>query len=276
MRFRSPENILKQAEEGLKYRKRTGLVGPAVSAHPQFEQILSELQQRGAGISVSSLRIRPLSTLALKEMMKSKSKTIALAPEAGSQRLRDLIKKGVSEEDIYKAIELSAEHGVRQLKLYYMIGLPTETDDDIEAIIRLTHDCKAILERMNPGCRISLSVAPFVPKPGTPFQWLPMEKTAVLESRIATLKKSLQKSGVQVKAESPAWSRVQGALARGDSSLAAVLADMREFSLSEWRAALEKHGIYIDSELDRRRDVSEKLPWCSSIPASRPKNSRKN
>src|SRR4030042_6918123 len=158
----------------MKVRKRIGLVGPAVSEHPQFEELLSELRQYNAEISVSSLRIKPLPESALAELANGKASTIALAPEAGSQRLRSLIKKGINEEDIIQARRKSAEYGIRQLKLYFMIGLPTETDEDVEEIARLILKCRETLESVSPGCRITLSIAPFVPKAGTPFQREPM------------------------------------------------------------------------------------------------------
>ncbi|MFC1921239.1 radical SAM protein [Chloroflexota bacterium] len=261
VRFRSIDNLVAQAEEGLKYRKRIGLVGPAVSDHPQFEELLSRLQQMGAELSVSSLRIRPLSLKALEEVARGKTKSIALAPEAGSQRLRDIIKKGISEGDIDKAIEMVAKQSIKQLRLYFMIGLPTETDADIREIIDLSLNCKGILDRQNPGCRITLSIASFVPKAGTPFQWLPMEELATLNRRLSMLKKQLTPLGIQVKAESPAWSRVQGALARGDTGLSEVLANIEDISLSGWRKAVEKYGIDTDSYLSRRLDTSENLPW---------------
>jgi radical SAM superfamily enzyme YgiQ (UPF0313 family) len=260
-RFRSVDNISKQAEEGLKHRKRLGLVGPAVSSHPKFEELLARLQGMDADLSVSSLRIKPLSETALGEMTKGKAKTIALAPEAGSRRLRDIINKGITEDDIYTAFEKTAGQGIRQLKLYFMVGLPTETDYDIEEIVNITLKCKSIMDRKNPGCRITLSVAPFVPKAGTPFQWLPMEKLDTLNRRISLLKKRLPAAGIQVKADSPAWSRVQAVLSRGDASLAAVLADIEDFSLSGWQAALDRHHIDIDSLLYRRLDASAALPW---------------
>ncbi len=261
VRFHSLDSLLAQAEEGLKHRRRIGLVGPAVSDHPQFGELLSGLRKMGGELSVSSLRIKPLSQIVLREVTKGKAKTIALAPEVGSQRLRDIIKKGISEDDILKAVEKVAEQSLKQLKLYFMIGLPTETDKDVEEIINLSVKCKSIMDRINPGCRITLSVASFVPKACTPFQWLPMEELPTLNRRLSLLKKSLSPRGIQVKADSPAWSRVQGALARGDTRIAEVLASIEDISLSGWRKAAEKCGLDIDNYPDRKWDASEKLPW---------------
>ncbi|HEY95049.1 MAG TPA: radical SAM protein [Dehalococcoidia bacterium] len=259
-RFRSVNSILEQAAEGLKYRKRIGLVGPAVSEHPQFEEILSGLHRYGAEVSVSSLRIKPLPESAVVELSKGKARMIALAPEAGSQRLRSLIKKGINEEDILRAMRKVAVYGIRQLKLYFMIGLPTETDEDIEEITRLTLKCREILESISPGYRITLSIAPFVPKAGTSFQRQPMEELNVLNNRVNILKKQLSPAGISIKADSPAWSRVQGTLARGDERLAEVLAGIENHTLSNWQKVLTQKGLE-DSLYLREIPRDETLSW---------------
>ena len=262
MRFRSLDKLVAQAEIGLQYRKRLGLVGPAVSSHPQFEELLKRLRQTGAELSVSSLRVKPLSLTALGEMARGGARTIALAPETGSQRLRQVINKGLSEDDILESMARVAEQGIKQLKLYFMIGLPSETDDDITEIIDLVLSGKAILDKQQSGCRISLSVAPFVPKAGTPFQRLPMESLATLNRRLSLLKNSLIAKGIKVKCESLAWSEVQGVLARGDSRLAATLADIEEVSLSAWRKSINKYHLDIDSYIHQSWDTGQKLPWA--------------
>ncbi|MBI2830058.1 MAG: radical SAM protein [Chloroflexi bacterium] len=261
VRFRSIDSLIAQAEEGLKYRRRLGLVGPAVSSHPQFEELLTRLQQMGAELAISSLRIKPLPTIALREMVRGGAKTIALAPETGSERLRQVIRKGITEDDILKAMQQVAEQGVKQLKLYFMIGLPTETDDDIEEIAKLTIKCKAILDKQQTGCRITLSVAPFVPKADTPFQWLPMAQLATLNRRLSLLKRALLPKGIALKSESPAWSEVQGVLARGDAKLAEVLASTETWSLPAWRRAVSDRSLAIDYYLHQRWDTTQKLPW---------------
>ncbi len=262
MRFRSTDKLIAQAELGLNYRKRIGLVGAAVSDHPQIEELLIRLQQMGAELSISSLRMRPLSRVVLREMARGGAKTIALAPEAGSQRLRQVIKKGISEDDILESMGKVAEQKIRQLKLYFMIGLPTETDEDIEEIINLTLRCKGILDRQQTGCRITLNIAPFVPKAGTPFQWLPMAELATLNRRLSLLKNRLQPKGIKVKCESPAWSEVQAVLARGDARLAEVLADIEEVSLSGWRKAMAKSRLDINFYAHQRWDINQELPWA--------------
>ncbi|MBI2829659.1 MAG: radical SAM protein [Chloroflexi bacterium] len=260
MRVRSVESLLAQAQEGLKYRKRLGLVGADVADYPHIEELVQKLHEMGALVSVSSLRVKPLSTVMLREMARG-TDTIALAPEAGSQRLRDIIRKGVTEDDILTAIDKVASEKIRRLKLYFMVGLPSETDEDISEIVQLVLKCKGILDRQKSRCRISLNVSSFVPKAGTPFQWLAMESVPTLNRRLATLRNGLEPKGIQVKGESPAWSEVQAVLAVGDERLAAVLADMKTFSLAEWRRAMDRHQLDVDAYAHQPRATNKPLPW---------------
>ena len=262
IRYRSMDCLIDRAELGLKYRKRLGLVGPVVSDHPQIEELLSRLRRMGAGLSLSSLRVSPLSSTVLSEVVKGGARTIALAPEAGSQRLRQLIGKNISEDDILKAVAKVAEQRVKQLKLYFMIGLPSETDDDIQQTITLAIKCKDAMDRGGTGSRLILNVTPFVPKAVTPFQWLPMAELSTLEHRLAMLKKGLLPRGIKVKSDSPAWSQVQGALARGDTKMAGVLAGMEEVSLAGWRKAVVKCQLDIDYYVLQKWDISQQLPWA--------------
>ncbi len=261
MRFRSIDNLISQAEIGLKHRPRLGLVGPAVPDHPQFEELLLRLSEMGAELSISSLRIKPLPPIALSEMAKGGARTIALAPEAGSRRLRQVIGKGFSEDDILEAVARVAEQSIKQLKLYFMIGLPTETDDDIEAIADLTLKGKAVFDKQGAGSRITLSIAPFVPKANTPFQREPMEQVSVLNRRLSRLKNKLPAKGITIKCESPVWSEVQAVLARGDMKLADVLAQTEEVSLSGWRQAVKQCQLDAEYYAHRPWDVKQKLPW---------------
>jgi len=171
-----------------------------------------------------------------------------------------VIKKGVCEADILEAIGKVAGQGIKQLKFYFMIGLPSETDEDIEEIVNLTLRCKDILDRRQSGTRLTLNIAPFVPKASTPFQWLPMAPLTSLNHRLSLLKNNLPPKGIKLKSESPAWSQVQGVLARGDARVAEVLANMEEVSLAGWRRAVQKCHLDIDFYA-QRWDVSQKLPW---------------
>ncbi len=260
-RFRSISNLLSQAELGLKFENRIGLLGADVSDHPEIDELVARLRHMEAEISVSSLRIRPLSRVVLRGLAESGTQTVSLAPEAGSERLRQLINKGVAERDIIEAIDEVARHGLRQLKLYFMIGVPTESDDDIEEMIKLTLALKGRVDRA--GSRLTLTVEPFVPKAGTPFQWLPMSDTETLSHRLAALKNSLEPKGIKVRSESVGWARVQGVLSRGDERLAQALARMEGKSLSSWRRALEEVSLDAEYYVDREIPINERLPWAS-------------
>ncbi len=261
MRIHSPGSIIEQAKTGLLSRKRLGLVGPDVTDHPQIDDIITRLKDLQAEISVSSLRIKPLCPMAIAELSRGGTGTITLAPEAGSERLRKVIKKGITEEDILKAIEVISQYPIKQIRLYFMVGLPTEADHDIDEIVKLTTRCKDILEHEQSTARIVLSVSPFVPKAGTPFQWMPMEKLEIINHRLDLIKNQLRPAGIKVAGESPAWSEVQAMLARGGQGLAPVLASVETTSLSKWRGALRDHGFQDNDEAHRRWDTEACLPW---------------
>lgn len=262
-RYRSLNKLLIEAEVGLRYRKRLGLVGPTVTDHPDIEELVTRLRQMGAELSVSSLRIKPFSPTVLAGLARGGTRTITLAPEAGSERLRKLIAKGITESDILNTVGVVAGQGTRRLKLYFMIGLPSESDDDIEEIIRLALSCKDILDKQSGGSRVALSISPFVPKAGSPFEWLPMAPLLTLEHRLSLLKNRLQPKGISVKADSLAWTQVQAVLARGDITLSQVLADIKVVSLSGWRRVIRESGLDTDFFAHQQWDIEQELPWDS-------------
>jgi radical SAM superfamily enzyme YgiQ (UPF0313 family) len=261
MRFRSLDKIIKQAREGLKFRRRIGLVGPTVTDHPQINELLTGLNDMNAEIAISSLRIDTLNDSIISELAKGKVQTITIAPEAGSQRLRDIINKNITEDDIFRAVDMIADQPFTQLKLYFIIGLPTETDDDIEEIVRLVLVIKDRLESKRSHIRLVVNASPFIPKASTPFQWLPMAPQDVLHHRLGILKSSLPPKGIKLNEESPAWSQVQGILSRGDAKIAPVLADMKKISLADWKQTVEQHNLNVNHYVNQRWDTSQKLPW---------------
>ena len=261
IRFHSIERLIEKAEKGLMFRKRIGLVGPVVSDHPHIEELLARLRGMGAGLSVSSMRVKPISTAVIKELVAGGGRSLSLAPEAGSDRLRSVINKNISGDDILHAVSLAAGKGIRQLKLYFMVGLPTETDEDIEEMARLVLRCKDEADKAGRGSRLAINAAVFIPKAGTPFQWLPMTEIPVLERRLNVLKKRLAPKGIKVKSESPAWSHIQGALSRGDSRLAVILAGAEKVSLADWGRAISKAGMDIRHYTTEKWDAAQPLPW---------------
>jgi len=260
MRYRPVDSLLKQAKQGLQYRTRLGLVSAAISDHPQIDELITGLRRMDAEFSVSSVRIKPLSDILLQGLADSGTKTITLAPEAGSERLRRFISKGISEDDILSAADRVAGYGFKQMKLYFMIGLPTETEEDIVSIIDLARATKSVIDKYRSGIHLTLNITPFVPKAGTPFQWLPMATGEELKLRFGLLKKGLSGKGIEVKADSIEWALVQGMLARGDSRLGNVIGSMSKTSFASWKKA------YVKAEIDpefihREIPMDERLPW---------------
>jgi len=255
-RERSLAALLAQAQEGLKQRDRIGLVGAAISDYSQIDELVAALRRLGARISVSSLRAKPLSETLVAALAESGVRTLTLAPEAGCESLRRLVNKGITEEDILAAVELAQRYRFPALKLYFMIGLPGETTDDVAAIATLVD---TIRKRFSG--EIAINVSPFVPKAHTPFQWAAMAAPEILEERLAALRAGLQRENAELKTESIAWSRIQGVLARGDRRLGRVLAAMEgHTSLRAWEKALREQGLE-EEEYLRERSWDETLPW---------------
>lgn len=258
-RFRGLESLLSQAAEGLKHRNRIGLVGPVVTDHPEVEHLLAELLELGAGFSLSSLRLKPLPPSLLQLIRRGGAESIALAPEAGSERLRRLIGKGFNEADILSAFQRAFEAGFKHLKLYFMLGLPGETDEDAQEVVRLCLKCKS---EVSGQIKFSVNIAPFVPKAGTQFQRQGMADSGNLENRLQIICNGLKGSGIAVKNESPEWSQVQAALSRGNSEMAEVLTTIEVNSLAGWRRAVTKSQIDLRHIVNEDWEDSEPLPWA--------------
>ena len=264
-RFASKEHILGRVREALATHERVGLLGPSVFDHPQVEEIVEEAVAMGAQVSISSLRLNSLSERLLEALKASGHRTITLAPEAGSDRLRDVIFKPASEEEILEKVALVARGGFPNLKLYIMIGLPGETDRDIEDLIRLTKRCKhtMLAESRKTGTlgRVTLSVNPFIPKAQTPFQWDEFFEVKRLEAKLKTLRRALGKvPNVEVTYELPKWSYIQTVLSVGDRRVGRLLERVVEED-GNWGRALRTHPINPDFYAFRERSYEERLPW---------------
>jgi radical SAM superfamily enzyme YgiQ (UPF0313 family) len=261
VRERSLTPLLEQAERGLKHREKVGLVSAAVSDYSRRDELVTRLRQMGARISVSSLRADTLSPTLLQALKESGSQTLTLAPEAGSERLRRTINKHLSEEEILTATALARQYGFRQLKLYFMIGLPGETAEDVHALCELSREIGNRFEG-----KVTVNITPFVPKAHTPFQRAPMAPGAMLEARLAEIRNRLRPLGIAVKADSIAWAGVQGVLARGGPELAAVLEAMPKTSLPAWRKALARLGLSRETYLEAQ-PAPKRLPWEGLVTA---------
>jgi radical SAM family uncharacterized protein len=241
---------------------KIGLVGSALSDYPDIDDLCASIE---GSLSVSSLRADSLKPALIERLAKSGHKTISIAPEAGSERLRKVINKGVTEEDILRAADLVFGAGIPNLKLYFIIGLPTETQADIDAIIALAEKVREVqLRHARPAGRIgrvTLSVNSFVPKPFTPFQWEPMEEVASLNRKQRYLEKAVKKIGnMNIIHDLPKWESVQALLSRGDRRVGRLLKAAHERG-GDWKAASRDLKIDMAFTVTRRRTFDEVLPW---------------
>ena len=232
-----------------------GLVSAAVSDHSQIDELATELQGMGARITVSSMRTDPISVPLVRAMAASGTQTLTIAPEAGTERLRTVISKRQTEADLLAAVELAQSLGFPLLKMYFMVGHPTENDDDIQGIVDLTLKARAIFRR-----NIAINATPFVPKAHTPFQWMAMTPAKTLQARQKTLQRALARHGIEVSADSPEWAEVQGVLSRGDRRLAPVLLDLPRPTARSFREALARHGLTAEAYLGERGQ-NDFMPW---------------
>ncbi len=255
LRERSAEALLEQARFGQRFRSKIGLVSAAVSEHSQIEQLVSGLQQMGMQISVSSLRVDPLPSVLLDALASGGTRTLTIAPEAGSERLRTAIRKGIQRQDILKAAEMASSYGFPELKLYFLVGLPGEDEEDVQAITELVGEISSVFRR-----HIVASVAPFVPKAHTAFEREAMASKSCLHERLQYLRRRLNAMDVRLTAESVSWAHVQAALSRGDRRLGRVLASVQKPSSAGWSRAMNAHGLHGESFV-RARGADERLPW---------------
>jgi radical SAM superfamily enzyme YgiQ (UPF0313 family) len=261
----STEQILQIARDARPHANRVGLVSIALCDHPDIELILRELLALGYGISPASLRLDDLTETIVTLLRESGERSITIAPETGSDRLRRVINKTVTNEQILDKAALIFRSGIENLKLYYMIGLPTETDEDLVAIRDLTlemRDCmmREARSRGTPG-RIVASVNPLVPKPGTTYQWLPMTDAREIERKTARLRALVgETDNVYFNIKSERHSFYQGLLSLGDRRVADVIERAEQNGLN-WRAAVADSGLDAHAYLYRDRTADAFLPW---------------
>ena len=259
-----PLDILKEGvERAEKLGKKVGLMGAAISDYPEVDELVNYIRSKDMRYSWASLRADSLTQAVVDGLADSGQKTITIAPETGSERLRRVINKGISEEHLQNAATLSAKSGIQHMRLYIMIGLPTETDEDIEAIVGLAERTQAHMEKVGCKGRLTLSINPFIPKPFTPFQWMAMDNQKVVEKKLQYIKKALQKNRrIEVLVESPKEAYIQGVLARGDRRLGAVIAACAaDRGSKSFKSEMKAAGLDMDNMNYRERSFDEFLPW---------------
>ena len=259
-----PLEILKEGvDRAEKLGKKVGLMGAAISDYPEVDELVTYIRSKDMRYSCASLRADSLTQAVVDGLADSGQKTITIAPETGSERLRRVINKGISEEHLQNAATLSAKSGIQHMRLYIMIGLPTETDEDIEAIVGLAERTQAHMAEVGCKGRLTLSINPFIPKPFTPFQWMAMDNQKTVEKKLQYIKKALQKNRrIEVLVESPKEAYIQGVLARGDRRLGTVLAACAaDRGSKSFKAEMKAAGLDMDEMNYRERSFDEFLPW---------------
>ena len=259
-----PLDILKEGvDRAEKLGKKVGLMGAAISDYPEVDELVTYIRSKDMRYSCASLRADSLTQAVVDGLADSGQKTITIAPETGSERLRRVINKGISEEHLQNAATLSAKSGIQHMRLYIMIGLPTETDEDIEAIVGLAERTQSHMAEVGCKGRLTLSINPFIPKPFTPFQWMAMDHQKTVEKKLQYIKKALQKNRrIEVLVESPKEAYIQGVLARGDRRLGAVLAACAaDRGSKSFKAEMKAAGLDMDEMNYRERSFDEFLPW---------------
>jgi radical SAM family uncharacterized protein/radical SAM-linked protein len=278
VRERSPESLLALGDQSLNatgyedislLSLSTGDYGCIV---PLMERLMSRFAAENVAVSLPSLRAGTL-TPELMKLIKTVRKTgFTIAPEAGSQRLRDVINKNISETEIFATVKDAFDLGWQVIKLYFMVGLPTETAEDLKALVDLVKALRKIKRPSKSRVQINVSLATFIPKPHTPFQWAAQLALTESEDRIKWVQDQLKLSGIQFKWQNPKVSRIEGVWARGDRKLGRLLvaaynkgckfdgwSDHFQFDL--WESAFDEEGVDPDFYTTRARDVCEPLPW---------------
>ena len=228
---------------------------------------------RPVSVSLPSLRVDAFTVGVAAEISRSRRTGLTFAPEAGTWRMRQVINKLISDDDLFGAVESAYSQGWRRMKLYFLTGLPSETDEDTLGIAELARRCVEIGREHHRGASVTVSVGGFVPKPFTPFQWFGQNTVAELQRKIGLLRDDLRRAqGVQLKWHDPRATLAEGIASRGDRRIGAVIEEVWRgggvfqewsecFDLDRWTAAMERNGLSVDWYVHRHRTEDEVLPW---------------
>ena len=261
IRFRSPEILLSTIRNNPFQTKKVGLIGAALSDYPELDTVCESLVNEGYELGLSSFRIDIITPRFLSYLEKANIRSITLAPETGSQRLRKLIKKNLSDEQIFETIELLAASNISTIKLYFMIGLPSETAQDVESIVKLVKKIAQIFGSRLEGFEINVSVNAFIPKPFTPFQWHPMETETNLRKKRRYLTSQLHKiKGVSISSKSTRSEVLQGIFSSGGPEIGRAIVKKLS-SKFNWKKILRESKIDITEIIYRKKTFDDRLPW---------------
>ena len=280
VRERRPETIEKLVEDGVKDTgfNEVGLLSLSSADHSAIGAVARDLADTYEGtttsLSLPSTRVDAFNVTLSNELARNGRRTgLTFAPEAGSERMRAVINKMVSEQDLLDTAETAFSEGWRQIKLYFMIGLPTETDEDVEAIADLGIKTYRIAQKYGKANKVTISVGGFVPKPHTPFQWAAQDPPEEIRRKLALIRHRIKEHpGLKLRTNDPEEGVIEGLLSRGDRRVAAAVERAWQLgarfdgwhempTLDTWREALAQAGVDLDWFSYRERDEHEALPW---------------
>lgn len=268
-RFVDYNEIVKNIDMGLEHTNKIALLGALISSHPEFENICNHIynkskENKEIELSVSSLRADAIQPNVIKTLVACGQKNTTIAIEAGSDRLRKVINKNLTEVQILETVKTAKENGLKGLKIYAMIGIPAETQEDLKEMIELVKKIK----NLHKGFSLGFSFSTFVPKPHTPFQWCKREDTKSLEKKQNYLKKEFHKLGVKANFSSVKWDYYQTLLSRGGKELGDYVLRVYELggNIGAFKAAykeIAKENKFPDSDYYATREIplNETLPW---------------
>jgi radical SAM superfamily enzyme YgiQ (UPF0313 family) len=245
------DTIIVEIERAKEITPKIGLIGPSLTDYAHIKDVLCI---DGVDFSITSLRASAKSA-ELVELLKG-HKSVSIAPEAGTERMRRVVNKKITEKDILDTSKLILNAGIENLRLYFIIGLPTETDEDISGIVEIVKKVRRISNKGN----IILSISTFVPKPFTPFQWHLMERLDSVKEKLKFIKKALRdERGVKVFHDVPKYAHMQGLFSMGDRRVFRVLKEM--VKMDDYRSACSQAEVDMDFYIFRKKDFNENLPW---------------
>ena len=253
------------SKEGLTEEYRIGFTGTAVSDYPDLLPLCQSILSQQGRISLSSLRVDAVTHPLIQCLREGGDRTVAIAPEAGSERLRKVLKKNYTDEEVLKAIDILVENGLYQIKCYFLIGLPSETDEDVKGIPllakKIRHQILSNRKNKKDRWKLVLSINPFIPKPATPFQWAPLEEVVELKRKLKVIHGELKgEKGIEMIHDLPKWAYIQALLSRGDRRVGKILIATHHYR-GNWGRALRETSINPDFYVYRKRDLYEIFPW---------------
>ncbi len=256
VRYRQLPQLVEQVDRGLRHTRKIGLLSASVSDHPDLMALGDYLLTQDVRLYMSSIRADAITPQFIQLLRHGGLKSLTVAPEAGSERMRARISKNLTHEELMRCVTYAGEGGMTGVKFYVMVGLPHETDEDVMAIVDLMADTVKVGRPL--GMRqFVIDLHPFVPKAFTPYQWEPQVSIERFEAIFDMLRRPLAKLGVQTRFDSPAWAVVQEILARGDRRSADIMetALASGGNLSAYRRAIRDHAV------PRRFYQGSPTPW---------------